>query len=44
MKLSGVYIFAYWIVNFSFEITKYYFTGECILILKLFDFYIISNS
>ena len=40
MKLSGINLFAYWIVNFLFELTKYYFTGGiCIIILKLFDFH-----
>ena len=40
MKLSGLNLFAYWLVNFLFELSKYYFTGGiCILILKLFDFY-----
>ena len=40
MKLSGINLFAYWIVNFLFELTKYYFTGGvCIIILKLFDYY-----
>ena len=39
MKLSGLNIYAYWIVNFIFEIVKYYFTGGiCIIILELCDF------
>ena len=40
MRLSGMNILAYWIVNFIFEMFKYYFTGGiCILILYIFDFY-----
>ena len=39
MKLSGLNIAAYWIVNFLFEITKYYFTGGiCLLILEICDY------
>ena len=40
MSLSGMNIMAYWIVNFIFELTKYYFTGGiCMLILYIFDYY-----
>ena len=40
MKLSGMNIISYWVVNFLFEIIKYYFAGGiCLLILYLFDFY-----
>ena len=39
MKLSGLNICAYWIVNFLFEITKYYFTGGiCLIILEICDY------
>ena len=39
MKLSGLNICSYWIVNFLFEITKYYFTGGiCLLILEICDY------
>ena len=32
MRISGVSIFAYWLVNFLFELVKYYFTaGICII-------------
>ena len=41
MKLSGMNLFSYWIVNFLFEITKFYFTGGiCLLIIYLFDYYV----
>ena len=40
MRLSGMNILSYWIVNFIFEIIKYYFTGGiCILLLYIFDYY-----
>ena len=40
MRLSGMNILSYWIVNFIFEMLKYYFTGGiCILILYIFDYY-----
>ena len=40
MKLSGMNIFSYWIVNFSYEIIKFYFTGGIfLLILYLFNYY-----
>ena len=39
MRISGVSIFAYWIINFLFELVKYYFTaGLCLLLLLAFDF------
>ena len=39
MRISGVSIFAYWLINFLFELIKYYFTaGLCLLILWAFDF------
>ena len=39
MRISGVSIFAYWLINFLFELVKYYVTaGICILILWAFDF------
>ena len=40
MRLSGMNIFSYWIVNFLFELVKYYFTGGiCMLIIYFFDYY-----
>ena len=39
MRISGVSIFAYWLINFFFELIKYYFTaGICLLILWAFNF------
>ena len=39
MRISGVSIFAYWLINFLFELVKYYFTaGIYLLILWAFDF------
>ena len=39
MRISGVSIFAYWTINFFFELVKYYVTaGICLLILWAFDF------
>ena len=39
MKISGMSFSAYWIVNFIFELIKYYFTGGiCMLLLYFFDF------
>ena len=39
MRISGVSIIAYWIVNFFFELIKYYFTaGLCLLLLWAFNF------
>ena len=40
MRVSGINIFSYWIVNYIFEFIKYYFTGGmCLLFLYLFDDY-----
>ena len=40
MRVSGINIAAYWLVNYIFELTKYYFTtGICIALLYGFDFY-----
>ena len=40
MRISGINIFSYWIVNYIFELVKYYFTGGvCLLLLYLFDSY-----
>ena len=40
MRLSGINIFAYWIVNYIFELIKYYFTGGImILLIWAFDYY-----
>ena len=40
MRLSGINIFAYWIVNYIFELVKYYFTGGIIILLIwAFDYY-----
>ena len=40
MRLSGINIAAYWLVNYIFELSKYYFTtGICVLLLYFFDFY-----
>ena len=40
MRLSGLNILSYWLVNFIFEIIKYYFTGGmCLIVLKIFDYY-----
>ena len=40
MRVSGINIVAYWIINFLFELAKYYFTcGICLLLLWAFDFY-----
>ena len=40
MKLSGMNIFSYWVINFLFEIIKFYFTGGiCLLIIYLFSYY-----
>ena len=39
MRISGVSIFAYWLINFFFELIKYYFTASlCFLLLWLFKF------
>jgi ATP-binding cassette subfamily A (ABC1) protein 3 len=40
MRVSGINIAAYWIVNFIFELAKYYFScGVCLLLLWAFGFY-----
>ena len=40
MKISGMSFSAYWIVNYIFELIKYYFTaGVCMLLIYLFNFY-----
>ena len=40
MRISGINIIAYWIVNYIFELIKYYFsTGICMLLLWAFDYY-----
>ena len=40
MKLSGMNILSYWVVNFLYEIIKFYFTGGiCIILLYIFDYY-----
>ena len=40
MKLSGMNIISYWLVNFLYEIIKFYFTGGiCLLIIYLFNYY-----
>ena len=40
MRVSGINIVAYWIINFVFGLVKYYFTcGICLLLLLAFDFY-----
>ena len=40
MRISGINIVSYWIVNYIFELVKYYFTaGICLLLLYLFDSY-----
>ena len=40
MRVSGINIVSYWIVNFVFELVKYYFTcGICVLLIWIFDFY-----
>ncbi|MCQ2820803.1 MAG: ABC transporter permease, partial [archaeon] len=39
MRIAGVSLFAYWTVNYIFEVVKYYVTaGVCMLILWAFDF------
>ena len=40
MRVSGMNIIAYWIVNYIFELVKYYFTcGLCVLFIWIFDYY-----
>ena len=40
MRVSGMNMIAYWIVNYIFELVKYYFTcGLCVLFIWIFDYY-----
>jgi hypothetical protein len=40
MRISSMSRIAYWIVNYIFELVKYYFTcGVCIFLLWIFDYY-----
>ena len=40
MRISGINIYAYWLVNYIIDLTKYYVTGGiCLLILYLFNYY-----
>ena len=40
MRVSGINIVAYWIVNYIFELVKYYFTcGICIFLVWAFSYY-----
>ena len=40
MRISSKSIIAYWIVNYIFELVKYYFTcGVCIFLIWIFDYY-----
>ena len=40
MRVSGINIASYWIVNYIFELIKYYFTaGVCLLLVYAFDSY-----
>ena len=40
MRISGINMFAYWLVNFMFELLKYYFTaGVCLILIYALDFY-----
>ena len=40
MRLSGINILSYWLVNYIFEFLKYYVTaGACLLLLVIFNFY-----
>ena len=40
MRVSGINILSYWLVNYIFELTKYYFTtGICLILLYAFGFY-----
>ena len=40
MRISGINIVSYWLVNYIFEFIKYYFTaGVCLIFLYLFNFY-----
>ena len=38
--VSGISLFSYWVINYIFELIKYYIIGGiCLFILYLFDFY-----
>ena len=40
MRVSGMNIISYWIVNYIFELVKYFFTcGLCVLFIWIFDYY-----
>ena len=40
MRISGMNRLSYWVVNYIFELVKYYFTGGvCIIFIWLFDYY-----
>ena len=40
MRISGINIISYWLVNYIFEFIKYYFTtGICLILLYIFNFY-----
>ena len=40
MRVSGINIASYWLVNYIFELIKYYFTtGICVLLLYAFGYY-----
>ena len=40
MRVSGINIISYWLVNYIFELVKYYFTtGICVILLYAFGFY-----
>ena len=40
MRISGIDIKSYWIVNYIFELIKYYFTcGLCVLFIWIFNYY-----
>ena len=40
MRISGMNRLSYWVVNYIFELAKYYFTGGiCILFIWIFDHY-----
>ena len=40
MRVSGINIFSYWIVNYVFELCKYYLAcGICIFFIWVFDYY-----
>ena len=40
MRITGMSIISYWIVNYIYELTKYYITlGICLLLLRAFKYY-----